>query len=63
MPNTVKMLNRCKSEFVTRSLMIDLFQLLLKYETRQQMLKSAVQSQPTYIVTAQAFNLIRTEAH
>ena len=37
--NTLKLLYRCKLEFVTRNLMVTIFSEIMKYETHSSMLK------------------------
>jgi hypothetical protein len=41
--NTLKILYRCKLEFSTRNLLVEVFQSILKYETHASMLKDMLQ--------------------
>lgn len=48
--NTLKLLYRCKLEFLTRNLMIEIFSEIMKYETHAAMLKDLLQNLNSYRV-------------
>ena len=41
--NTLKLLMRCKAEFYTRNLLIEIFQEIMRYETHATMLKNLIE--------------------
>jgi len=54
--NTLKILYRCKLEFSTRTLLVEVFQNILKYETHASMLKDMLQQLSSYMVAASQLN-------
>ena len=59
--NTLKLLMRCKLEFYTRNLLVEIFQEVMRYETHATVLKNIVEKQPSYKVSAQTYQFVKQE--
>lgn len=60
--NTLKLLYRCKLEFLTRNLMIEIFSEIMKYETHAAMLKDLLQNLNSYRVSASHHTFLKAQS-
>ena len=60
--NTLKLLYRCKIEFLTRNLLVDIFLEIMKYETHAQMLKDMLASLTSYRVASSHHAFVKAQS-
>lgn len=60
--NTLKLLYRCKLEFLTRNLLVEIFLEIMKYETHASMLKDLLANLTSYRVAASQNAFLKAQA-
>ena len=60
--NTLKLLYRCKIEFLTRNLLVYIFLEIMKYETHAHMLKEMLANLASYRVAASNHAFLRSQS-
>lgn len=60
--NTLKLLYRCKLEFLTRNQLVEIFQEIMKYETHAVMLKDMLSSLTSYRIAASQLSFFRAQS-
>jgi hypothetical protein len=60
--NTLKLLYRCKLEFLTRNQLVEIFQEIMKYETHAVMLKDMLSSLTSYRIAASQLSFFKVQS-